>query len=167
MPWMGAAVNPVNIRWSPAEIAYSLEESDTRVLFVDDAFAPMIPILREQFSGLTTVIHCGDGDLPAEPELRELIAENTPIGDIRAGGDDLLGVFYTGGTTGHPKGVMLSHDNVLSSALGGLASGHFVSPGGRLLHAAPMFHLAGMRPGRRGAWSARPTYSCRCSAPRR
>src|SRR5258707_1060718 len=40
--WIGAAVNPVNIRWSPAEIAYSLRESDTRVLFVDDAFAPVI-----------------------------------------------------------------------------------------------------------------------------
>jgi acyl-CoA synthetase (AMP-forming)/AMP-acid ligase II len=54
---------PVNIRWSPAEIAYSLVESDTRVLFVDDAFAPMLPALRDP--GLSTVIHCGDGDLPA------------------------------------------------------------------------------------------------------
>ncbi len=51
---MGAAVNPVNIRWSPAEIAYSLADSDTRVLFVDDAFAPMIPTLQEQFPELTT-----------------------------------------------------------------------------------------------------------------
>ena len=43
VPWMRAAINPVNIRWSAAEIAYSLVESDTRVLFVDDACAPMIP----------------------------------------------------------------------------------------------------------------------------
>jgi acyl-CoA synthetase (AMP-forming)/AMP-acid ligase II len=66
VPWMGAAINPVNIRWSAAEIAYSLVESDTRVLFVDDAFAPMLPALREQFRGLSTVIHCGGGDLPAD-----------------------------------------------------------------------------------------------------
>src|SRR3954470_3347334 len=37
--WVGGVVNPVNVRWSPAEIAYSLEDCDTRVLFVDDAFA--------------------------------------------------------------------------------------------------------------------------------
>jgi acyl-CoA synthetase (AMP-forming)/AMP-acid ligase II len=148
--WMGAAVNPVNIRWSPAEIAYSLRDSDTRVLLVDDAFAPMIPALREQFSGLTTVIHCGDGDLPAGTLSYEgLIAEHAPIGDVRAGGGELAGVFYTGGTTGNPKGVMLSHDNLLSSALGGLASGHFVTPSGRLMHAAPMFHLAAI-----GSWVA-------------
>jgi acyl-CoA synthetase (AMP-forming)/AMP-acid ligase II len=150
VPWIGAAINPVNIRWSPAEIAYSLVESDTRVLLVDDAFAPMIPALREQFPGLSTVIHCGDGDLPADAlDYETLIAENTPIEDTRTGGDELLGVFYTGGTTGHPKGVMLSHNNVLVSAIGSLASGDFLSPGGRLLHSAPLFHLAGI-----AAWVA-------------
>ncbi|MDT5335426.1 MAG: hypothetical protein QOD90_931, partial [Mycobacterium sp.] len=77
VPWIGAALNPVNIRWSPAEIAYSLVDSDTRVLFVDDAFAPAIPALREQFPGLATVIHCGDGELPAGAVSYEaLIAEH-------------------------------------------------------------------------------------------
>jgi acyl-CoA synthetase (AMP-forming)/AMP-acid ligase II len=150
VPWMGAAINPVNIRWSPAEIAYSLVESDTRVLFVDDAFTPMLPALREQFRSLSIVIHCGDGDLPAGALSYEtLIGDSAPIEDTRTGGDDLLGVFYPGGTTGHPKGVMLSHNNLLTSAIGTLASGHFVSPRGRLLHAAPLFHLAGI-----AAWAA-------------
>jgi acyl-CoA synthetase (AMP-forming)/AMP-acid ligase II len=149
VPWIGAALNPVNIRWSPTEIAYSLVDSGTRVLFVDDAFAPVIPALREQFPELETVIHCGEGELPAGSVSYEaLIAEHAPVEDTRTGGDELLGVFYTGGTTGHPKGVMLSHDNVLTSALGGLASGQMVSPRGQLLHAAPMFHLAAI-----GAWA--------------
>jgi acyl-CoA synthetase (AMP-forming)/AMP-acid ligase II len=148
--WMGAAVNPVNIRWSPAEIAYSLRDSDTRVLLVDDAFGKTVPALREQFPGLATVIFCGDGEPPADTLGYEaLIAENAPVEDTRTGGDELLGVFYTGGTTGHPKGVMLSHNNVLTSALGGLSSGQFITPRGRMMHAAPMFHLAAL-----GAWTA-------------
>jgi acyl-CoA synthetase (AMP-forming)/AMP-acid ligase II len=52
------------------------------------------------------------------------------------------GLWYTGGTTGFPKGVMLSHANLLTSALGVLAAGTFTAQSSRYLHAAPMFHLA-------------------------
>src|SRR5436190_140463 len=41
-PWANAVLNPVNVRWSPAEIAYSLEDSQTKLLVVDDTFAPMV-----------------------------------------------------------------------------------------------------------------------------
>ena len=82
-------------------------------------------------------------------DYEELVRTSEPTGDTRTGGSELLGVFYTGGTTGHPKGVMLSHDNLLTSAIGSLASGHFLVPGGRLLHTAPLFHLAGI-----AAWAA-------------
>ena len=54
--WAGAAANPVNIRMAPGEIAYTLEDSGSRVLFVDDTFAPMLPALREQVSALEQVI---------------------------------------------------------------------------------------------------------------
>lgn len=143
VPWLGAVANPVNIRWSVAEIVYSLQDSDTTVLLVDDAFAPMIAPIRAAFDRLRTVIFIGDGQTPPDAlAYEELLAGHDPVPDTRAGGDTLLGVFYTGGTTGHPKGVMLSHDNLVTSALGSLSTGHVLSRGGRLLHAAPMFHLA-------------------------
>ncbi|WP_405166825.1 long-chain fatty acid--CoA ligase [Nocardia sp. NBC_01499] len=143
VPWIGAAVNPVNIRWSPAEISYSLRESDTRVLLVDDAFAAMIPTLRQEVPELTAVIFCGDGEPPTDTlHYETLVADHAPVADARTGGDSLAGVFYTGGTTGHPKGVMLSHDNMIISALGSIAGGEFMTRGGTVLHAAPMFHLA-------------------------
>ncbi|AHH18637.1 putative fatty-acid--CoA ligase [Nocardia nova SH22a] len=141
--WIGAVVNPVNIRWSAAEIVYSLEDSDTRVLLVDDAFAKIVPALRDQCPGLATIIFIGDGEAPADAlGYEDLVAGGDPVEDTRTGGDALLGIFYTGGTTGSPKGVMLSHDNIVTSGLGALSTGEVVRHGGRMLHAAPMFHLA-------------------------
>ncbi|WP_113701786.1 acyl-CoA synthetase [Nonomuraea lactucae] len=148
--WLGGVVNPVNIRWSPAEIGYSLRESATTVLLVDDAFAGQVPALRSEAHQLATVIHCGDGPTPEQMlAYEELLAGADPVEDLRRGGDSLAGVFYTGGTTGLPKGVMLSHTNLMTSALGTTALGGLVLPGGRFLHAAPMFHLADL-----AAWTA-------------
>ncbi|TSD98058.1 long-chain-fatty-acid--CoA ligase [Skermania sp. ID1734] len=143
VPWIGAAITPVNTRWSAAEIAYSLRDSDTRVLLVDDAFVDVIPALRESFPSLETVIFMGDKQTPEGMlDYETLISESEPVEDTRTGGDALAGIFYTGGTTGDPKGVMLSHNAMCTSALGALATGHMVTPGGRMLHIAPMFHLA-------------------------
>ena len=142
VPWADAVINPVNIRWSPGEIAYSLLDSQTSVLFIDDAFAPMLPALREQVPALRVVVHCGEGPTPdGAMDYERLIAEHTPVEDARRSGDAVAGLFYTGGTTGHPKGVMLSSANLIISALAGAAGG-LLETGGRTLHAAPMFHLA-------------------------
>lgn len=143
VPWADAVLTPVNIRWSPVEIAYSLRDADARVLLVDDAFAAVLPTVRRDHPGLTTVIHTGDGPTPEGALSYEgLVGAATPIEDARRSGDQLAGLFYTGGTTGHPKGVMLSHANLMVSALGLTSTGFLFGPGTRYLHAAPMFHLA-------------------------
>ncbi|WP_031469848.1 acyl-CoA synthetase [Sciscionella sediminilitoris] len=140
--WIGAVVNPVNIRWAPPEIRYSLEQSGTRILLVDDAFLPTAEKLR---GDLDTVIYCGDQQTPDGLLTYEaLLSAADAVEDGRYGGDTLAGVFYTGGTTGFPKGVMLSHANMITSALGTQAMGPLTAPGHRMLHAAPMFHLAAL-----------------------
>ncbi|WP_392756066.1 long-chain fatty acid--CoA ligase [Streptomyces sp. LN590] len=143
--WMGGAVNLVNTRWSNKEITYSLEESGTRVLFVDDTFVGRVPELVRLWDGLTTLVHCGEGTTP-EGMLgyEELIATHDPVQDERLGGDRLAGVFYTGGTTGLPKGVMLSHASMLTSVLGAAASLQVYARQGTSLQSAPLFHLAAL-----------------------
>ncbi|WP_163508271.1 long-chain-fatty-acid--CoA ligase [Fodinicola acaciae] len=142
-PWADAVFTPVNVRWTAAEIGYALRESDTRVLLVDQTFAPMVTALRAEFPGLEKVVYTGDDDVPdGMLGYEELVAGADPVEDAGRGGEQMAGLFYTGGTTGAPKGVMLSHDNMVVSALGSLATNDFFTTRGRLLHAAPMFHMA-------------------------
>lgn len=140
--WAGGVVNPCNIRWSANEIAYSLADCDTRVLLIDDPFLPMLPQLRAQAPCVATVIHCGEGATPdGLMSYESLLAGSVPAEEIVRGGEDLAGVFYTGGTTGFPKGVMLPHRALYVNALAVQAAcGDMSDMIG--LHAAPMFHLA-------------------------
>ena len=79
--------------------------------------------------------------LPAWRAYEALIARSTPMQDAMRESGDLAGIFYTGGTTGRSKGVMLSHGNLMVNALNALGEGMWPSST-VYLHAAPMFHLA-------------------------
>src|SRR5215469_5282294 len=142
VPWAGAAVVPLNIRWSTAENAYALNDSGATVLFVDDAFLAQVVRLQGEVGTLRSVIYMGEAAAPAGLVGYEtLIEAHSPLPDAGRGGEDLAGIFYTGGTTGFPKGVMLSHSSLWASVMAWLAAVG-PSPQKVMLHAAPMFHLA-------------------------
>ena len=140
VPAAGAIIVPLNTRLAPPEIDFILEDSGAMLLLVDDAFAAM-PAQLTQMAGVQQVIYLGDGPIPAgmigfEDVLGQPFATDTP-----AGGHDVAGIFYTGGTTGRSKGVMLTHDNLVSNAaMMGPAIGY--QHDSIYVHAAPMFHLA-------------------------
>ncbi|HEX3900576.1 MAG TPA: long-chain-fatty-acid--CoA ligase [Mycobacteriales bacterium] len=141
--WAGGVVNPQNIRWAAPEIAFALTDSETGILFVDDMFAGMAGQLLNDVEALHTLVYIGEAETPEGMlSMEELIAGSEPAPDRAPRDNEMVGLFYTGGTTGQPKGVMLSAANLLTSALGSMSSGSFVGPNSRFLHAAPMFHLA-------------------------
>lgn len=142
VPWGDGVLNPCNIRWSAGENAYALNDSETSILIVDETFKTMGTQLRQDVGSLRHVIYAGDGETPPGMLGYEgLLAEAHPIEDSRRGGEALLGVFYTGGTTGFPKGVMLTHSAFYASQIAVTAEG-VVAQDATLLRSAPMFHLA-------------------------
>ena len=142
VPWAGACTVPLNVRWSAHENAYSLKDAGAKVLVVDDAFAKMVPALIAKQVPLDHVIYIGDQETPdGMVNYEDLVANYDPIEDSYRHNDDLAGIFYTGGTTGFPKGVMLTHTNLWTSAAS-LVMSSPISDSSRVLHVAPMFHLA-------------------------
>jgi long-chain acyl-CoA synthetase len=144
VPWAGAVVNPVNTHWDADDIAYTLDDCDTKILLIDDAFLPILPDLLRRSTALRTLIYIGDEALPdviGMLSYEALIAAATPIPDARRSGSDIAGIFYTGGTTGFPKGVTLSHDALCQNSLLAVAEG-MARAGSIGLHAAPLFRIA-------------------------
>ena len=93
-------------------------------------------------AALQTLIHTGDGDTPEGMlNYEQLLAQSAPAPDANRAGADLAAVMYTGGTTGFPKGVMLSHESLVANTLALVAEGATHAEG-RALLIAPMFHAA-------------------------
>ena len=140
--WSGAVVVPMNTRWNVKENVYALNDSEPVLLMVDDHFVDQVPQILDEVDCLKHVVHFGEQPTPEGMLSYEgLLAQAAPLDDRQCTGDDLAGIFYTGGTTGFPKGVMLSHENMYISSLGGIARAE-MDPKYVFLHHAPMFHMA-------------------------
>jgi len=140
--WAGAVFVPINNRLAPAEVVHWLNDSGSQVLFVDDAYLDAVAEIRNRLETVRDFVYMGEGELPdGYLAHEELVNEHAPVAASHRAGDDMAGLFYTGGTTGKSKGVMLSHRNLTYNVLQARPFIE-VDAGDVFLHAAPMFHLA-------------------------
>ena len=143
VPWAGGAFAPLNIRWSAPENAYALTDSHASVLFVDEAFIDQARELQRQLDWVKTLVFMGEGETPdGMIGYEDLIAEHPPMEDFNRCGEDLWVIFYTSGTTAHPKGVMMSHRALFVATLGYLAMLPNIEDLS-FLYVAGFFHFAG------------------------
>lgn len=147
---VGAILVPLNYRLSEDEMAEVIADCTPKVLIVDRHFTQRAAALMKRCPSLRTLIFAdwepSSPDLPAgTPSYDGLIAAAGPVADdafdaLASHSDETMIIFYTSGTTGVPKGVMLSHVNLLVNATG---SGHLYGyvETDVLLLSGPLFHL--------------------------
>jgi fatty-acyl-CoA synthase len=143
----GAVLLPLNLRLSPGELSYILNDAGATMLLIDKPFLPLVAAFRESLCTVTTFCQ-----LDGTPEANWLAADNyesllsraTPHrADISLiNEDDVAEVFYTSGTSARPKGVMLTHRNIYLHALN-VCVAFEVEHGSVELHTIPLFHANG------------------------
>jgi long-chain acyl-CoA synthetase len=135
----GHVIVPLNFRWSIDELADALTDCSAKALIVDDHFRdPGVAATAR-----TQSILIDGGSRPAEGSIiyESLFdALSSPLSDCAESA--LLAIFYTGGTTGRSKGVMLSHGNAGYVAMASMAEGAYGADE-IYLHTSPSFHIAG------------------------
>ena len=143
---LGAIAVPVNFRLTPPELAYLVEDCGAAVVVTEPMLAPLAAAVREIAPALTTVIVAGaDSDLPASLGYEELLAEDgeaPPAVDVP--NDSPALIMYTSGTTGHPKGAVLTHTNLAAQTLSAVytAAPDITNDVGFV--GVPLFHIAGI-----------------------
>ena len=141
VPAHGRVLNDLNTRLAVPELAYMVEDCETIALFTDTSQLEVARELRERCDCLRHLIHMGPGPAPEDCLSQAALACGRPAAPAALDGAELAVISYTGGTTGRPKGVMLSHASVIANAKHNAWYAGF-GPQDVYLHAAPMFHIA-------------------------
>ena len=142
----GCGAVPINFRLHPNESAYIIDNSQASVLFVTTDFVDQVDQIREQIPHIRSVITVGS---PSSSDLLDyepvLAAESDSFEAFTAKPDDVAWLFYTSGTTGVPKGAMLTHRNLWGMTDRFFSDVHpHCGDAEAVLHAAPLSHGSGL-----------------------
>ena len=147
VPEAGAVLLPLNIRLSPQELAFVLNDAGVKILFLESAFLPLVEAFRNSAPAVDKFIL-----LDATPSAGWLLPKNyedlvsaaipvrRDVMDVDE--NSLAELFYTSGTSANPKGVMLTHRNIYLHAIS-VALAHKSSHETVELHTIPLFHANG------------------------
>jgi acyl-CoA synthetase (AMP-forming)/AMP-acid ligase II len=151
---IGAILVAINNRLAVPEMINCANDCTPTVLIVDDHFVNQAEAVAAACPFIKTVIHAGFGTAPDGMLSLENVLQTDPepvdFDTLASHDDDTLLIFYTGGTTGQSKGVMLSHTNVFANTIGGISAYGFREGETHMLY-GPLFHLAA---GARVFWAA-------------
>ena len=134
--WAGLVSVPINARLHPREIAYILENSNARVCFTNSEVEVPVQNLDGKISGVKFV--------SVESAEYRSMTNGEEIDLVHRASDDPAWLFFTSGTTGHPKAATLTHRNLMMMSLSYLADITPATYADTMIHAAPLSHGSGL-----------------------
>lgn len=139
---LGAANAIINWRLAADEIDYAVNDSGARVLIVGTELMTQIDKIRDQLTGVEKIIEVTP-DGAAGDEYEAWLAASSPASrPVDVEPEDVCLVMYSSGTTGRPKGIMLTHTNMVQHTINA-HDGWVFEPGDKSMVAMPLFHVGG------------------------
>ena len=142
---LGAIAVPVNFRLTPPELAYLVEDCGAAVLVTEPMLAPVAAAVGDITTGPSTVVVAespsGEGVLGYEDLVAE---EGEPAPPVDIPGDSPALIMYTSGTTGHPKGAVLTHTNLAGQTMTAVYTSAPDINNDVGFIGVPLFHIAGI-----------------------
>jgi fatty-acyl-CoA synthase len=150
---MGAINVPINIRLAPPEIAYILNNAEVKILFLVENFAGTIESLKKDLPFIETFILIDNKKNDQYDHYEAFLDSGTSSPpEVRLLDDDTAFIIYTAGTTGKPKGALLSHKNMIVNAMAISQENALSLPRKpdlppippKVMSITPFFHIAGI-----------------------
>jgi len=140
---LGAVIVPLNVRLSQMELHYIVDHSDASALILSHEFEPIIRKIKKSILKVKQYIVSGGDpteDMVSFEEIYQGESEQEPSVEIEE--EDIACILYTAGTTGRPKGVLLTHKNFVWATVN-ILCGLDYQPDDRVLTVFPLYHAAG------------------------
>ncbi len=142
---LGAIAVPVNFRLTPAEIAFLVSDCEARLLITEPVLAAVATDVRNIQPLLDTIVVAGGGGEDGLLAYEDLVAEiGDPLEPVDIPNESAALIVYTSGTTGRPKGAVLTHTNLTGQAMTGLYTHGADINNDVGFIGVPFFHIAGI-----------------------
>jgi long-chain acyl-CoA synthetase len=137
---LGAIAGPINSLLKAQEIAFVISDSEAKVLLVHSDFLSTIDSVRSELTSLKTVIQFDDEEKASKEFLEEGISHDEKLPEVDINTEAEAIIIYTSGTSGKPKGCLLTHGNLIANARQ-ISQWLGFTKDDRLLTIMPLFHM--------------------------
>jgi fatty-acyl-CoA synthase len=143
---LGGITVPLNFRLAPEELAYILGDSGATLVFASSDVVALAEAAAAARNGaVEQIVVIGTGEAGNHESLADFVGTATPLADtVPVEADDVCLLMYTSGTTGRPKGAMLTHGNITWNAINMIGAGDGLRRSDVTLSVAPLFHIGAL-----------------------